>query len=34
MYTLGGEQIISDALPVCGAENIFADVAMPAPQVS
>ncbi len=34
MYTLGGEQIISDALRVCGAENIFADLALPAPQVS
>lgn len=34
MYTLGGEQIISDALRVCGAENIYADLALPAPQVS
>lgn len=34
MYTLGGEQIISDALRVCGAENIFADLTLPAPQVS
>lgn len=34
MYTLGGEQIISDALRVCGAENMYADLALPAPQVS
>lgn len=34
MYTLGGEQIISDALRVCGAENIYAELALPAPQVS
>ena len=34
MYTLGGEQIISDALRVCGAENIYADLTLPAPQVS
>lgn len=34
LYTIGGQQIISDALGVCGAENIFADLALPAPQVS
>lgn len=34
LYTLGGEQIISDALGVCGAENIFAELSLPAPQVS
>lgn len=34
MYTLGGKQIISDALRVCGAENIYADLSLPAPQVS
>lgn len=34
LYTLGGQQIISDALRVCGAENIFADLSLPAPQVS
>lgn len=34
MYTLGGEQIISDALRVCGAENIYADLKLSAPQVS
>ncbi|MFI8482407.1 cobalamin-binding protein [Pseudomonas sp. NPDC078700] len=34
LYTLGGQQIISDALRVCGAENIFANLKLPAPQVS
>lgn len=34
LYTIGGQQIISDALGVCGAENIFAELALPAPQVS
>jgi vitamin B12 transport system substrate-binding protein len=34
LYTLGGQQIISDALRVCGAENIFAELSLPAPQVS
>lgn len=33
LYTVGGQQIISDALRVCGAENVFADLALPAPQV-
>lgn len=34
LYTVGGRQIISDALRVCGAENVFADLDLPAPQVS
>lgn len=34
LYTIGGGQIISDALAVCGASNIFADLKLPAPQVS
>jgi vitamin B12 transport system substrate-binding protein len=34
LYTVGGEQIISDALQVCGAQNVFADLKLPAPQVS
>ncbi|MDH4608316.1 cobalamin-binding protein [Pseudomonas sp. BN102] len=33
LYTLGGKQIVSDALRFCGAENVFADLALPAPQV-
>ncbi|MGV8921040.1 MAG: cobalamin-binding protein [Pseudomonas sp.] len=34
LYTVGGGQIISDALKVCGGENVFADLTLPAPQVS
>jgi len=34
LYTIGGGQIISDALSVCGARNVFADLEQPAPQVS
>ncbi|MFT0211689.1 helical backbone metal receptor [Pseudomonas sp. F1_0610] len=33
MFTLGGQQIISEILQVCGAQNIFSDIAMAAPQV-
>ncbi|MBF8676043.1 cobalamin-binding protein [Pseudomonas fulva] len=34
LYTLGGQQVISDALAVCGARNVFADLNPAAPQVS
>ncbi|WP_449430058.1 cobalamin-binding protein [Pseudomonas putida] len=34
LYTLGGRQVISDALAVCGARNIFDDLGQPAPQVN
>lgn len=34
LYTLGAGQIINDALAVCGASNVFADLKLPAPQVS
>ncbi|MBM7062777.1 cobalamin-binding protein [Pseudomonas sp. UL073] len=34
LYTVGGGQVISDALEVCGARNVFADLRQPAPQVS
>lgn len=34
LYTLGGRQIISDALRLCGARNVFEDLSLPAPQVS
>ena len=34
LYTLGGKQIVSDALQVCGARNVFAELSLPAPQVS
>ncbi len=33
LYTVGGGQIISDALSVCGARNVFDDLKLPAPQV-
>lgn len=33
LYTLGGRQIVSDALALCGARNLFADLDLPAPQV-
>ncbi|MFI8745149.1 cobalamin-binding protein [Pseudomonas sp. NPDC077186] len=33
LYTIGGEQLIGDALAVCGARNLFADLSQPAPQV-
>ena len=34
LYTLGGRQIISEAIEVCGGRNVFADLHLPAPQVS
>jgi len=34
LYTIGGGQIISRALEVCGARNLFAALTLPAPQVS
>lgn len=34
LYTLGGNQVISDALSLCGGRNVFADLSLPAPQVS
>lgn len=34
LYTVGGGQIISDALSICGARNVFSDLTAPAPQVS
>lgn len=34
LYTVGGSQIISDAIAVCGGRNVFADLQLPAPQVS
>ncbi|BAQ77154.1 periplasmic cobalamin-binding protein [Pseudomonas sp. Os17] len=34
LYTVGGGQIISEALSVCGARNVFVDQSLPAPQVS
>ncbi|MDH1683099.1 cobalamin-binding protein [Pseudomonas chengduensis] len=34
LYTIGGEQLIGDALQVCGARNLFEDLPQPAPQIS
>jgi vitamin B12 transport system substrate-binding protein len=34
LYTLGGGQVVSDALAVCGAENLFAELTLAAPQIS
>jgi vitamin B12 transport system substrate-binding protein len=34
LYTIGGRQIIGDALNVCGARNVFAELQLPAPQVN
>ncbi|MDI9750532.1 cobalamin-binding protein, partial [Stutzerimonas stutzeri] len=31
LYTLGGQQIISEAIEVCGGQNIFADLTLAAP---
>jgi iron complex transport system substrate-binding protein len=34
LYTLNGKQIVSDALRLCGGENVFAALAVTAPVVS
>lgn len=34
LYTLNGQHIVSDALRLCGGENVFADLAATAPMVS
>lgn len=34
LYTIGAGQLLGDALAVCGARNLFADLPQPAPQVS
>ncbi len=34
LYSIGGRQIIGEALQVCGARNVFDDLKLPAPQVS
>ncbi len=33
IYTVGGTQVMSDALSVCGARNVFADLKDPGPAV-
>jgi iron complex transport system substrate-binding protein len=34
LYTIGGNHLISQAIRVCGGENVFAALALPAPGVS
>ena len=34
LYTIGGKHLISEALRVCGGENVFASLTLPAPGVS
>lgn len=34
IYTVGGRQLMSDALTLCGARNVFADLTEPGPVVS
>ena len=34
LYTVGGSHLISQALAVCGGENVFAELSLPAPGVS
>lgn len=33
VYTIGGSHLITQAIAACGGENVFAALAMPAPQV-
>lgn len=34
LFTLGGRHLVSQAIARCGGENVFAGLAIPAPQVS
>ncbi|MEO7774644.1 MAG: cobalamin-binding protein [Steroidobacteraceae bacterium] len=34
LYTVGGQQPLSEALALCGAHNVFADLSVPGPVVS
>ncbi len=34
LYTVGGDHLISEAIAICGGRNIFADLRLPAPEVS
>jgi iron complex transport system substrate-binding protein len=34
LFTIGGKHLISQAIALCGGENVFAAQAVPAPQVS
>ena len=33
IFTLGGKHLVSQALSLCGGENVFANLSIPAPQV-
>jgi iron complex transport system substrate-binding protein len=34
LFTLGGTHLVSQALALCGGENVFARLSIPAPQIS
>ena len=34
LYTIGGKHLISEAIAMCGGENVFASLTLPAPEVS
>ncbi len=34
LYTIGGKHLITEAIRVCGGENVFASLSLPAPGVS
>jgi iron complex transport system substrate-binding protein len=34
LYTIGGRHLISEAIALCGGENVFAALSLPAPEVS
>jgi iron complex transport system substrate-binding protein len=34
LYTVGGDHLITRALELCGAQNIFASLTLPAPEIS
>jgi len=33
LYTIGGDHLITQAIAVCGGENVFANLSLPAPAV-
>ena len=33
LFTLGGQHLVSQAIAQCGGRNVFASLALPAPQV-
>ncbi len=34
LYTIGGRHLISEAIALCGGENVFAALTLPAPSVT